>query len=215
MKIDIKSIIIVAGAFLLYQHFFSVPDETVEDVTVSTEEKVGEVADKVVEVARDTIFIEVPVPGKVQPVKKEIVVDSIYKKEYEKAIKDNDSLRAKNLFLESIALDTYSGTLVDNDDIKIDGLFETRGKLLSYDIDYVIKKDSVTYTPEIVPMYPKLTITGGLEVGVQTNPLRDGAPFVSGKVGFMNKKGNTLSLGYDTEQRVTVGYSIVLFKTKR
>jgi len=215
MKIDIKIVVLIIVGIFLFQHFFPGSDEPIEDVTIITPEEVGEVKKVVDSIATDTIYIDRFLPGKVLPARTELVVDSLYKAKYEEAVKDNDSLAAKNLFLESIALDTYEGNLIDNKDIRIDGKFLTRGKLLEYDVTYKIKSDTITYTPEIVTRYPKFSLVGGIELGLPTDPLANTNPLISAHIGFRNKKGNTLSVGMDSERRVTVGYEITLFKTKK
>tara|TARA_R110002049_G_scaffold231127_1_gene403360 strand:- start:4868 stop:5503 length:636 start_codon:yes stop_codon:yes gene_type:complete len=199
------AVLIIALAILSYVHF-----QPVDDVTIITEEKIGEVEEKITEVVRDTIFIETIIPGQSQPQRKEIVVDSTYKADYEQAIKDNDILKAKNLFLESISLDTWDGNLVDNKDIKIDGKFLTRGKLLEYKIDYKIKSDTLKFKPTIKYQHPKLTLLPGVKLTVPTNPLGDSKPNVEINLGIQGKKGNIISVGFDTEKRVTVGYNIAL-----
>ena len=188
------AVLIIALAILSYVHF-----QPVDDVTIITEEKIGEVEEKITEVVRDTIFIETIIPGQSQPQRKEIVVDSTYKADYEQAIKDNDILKAKNLFLESISLD-----------IKIDGKFLTRGKLLEYKIDYKIKSDTLKFKPTIKYQHPKLTLLPGVKLTVPTNPLGDSKPNVEINLGIQGKKGNIISVGFDTEKRVTVGYNIAL-----
>lgn len=204
-------VLAVALAILSYVHFDKDP---VEDVTVITDEKTGEVEKELSEVTPDTVYIEVKVPGKAKPQQKEIVVDSIYKAEYEQALKDNDSLKAKNLFLESISLNTFEGNLINNDDISIDGKFKTRGELLEYSIDYKIKSDTLTFTPNIEYRHPKASLVYGIKVGL---PMMNGSelqPTLEGVIGFQNKKGTSITLGMDTQKRITVGYfkTITLFK---
>tara|TARA_R110000803_G_scaffold172939_2_gene235696 strand:- start:1505 stop:2140 length:636 start_codon:yes stop_codon:yes gene_type:complete len=205
MKLDIKSIVILVLAIYVGYNFFYTTPEVIKDVSVITDAKVGEVSKKVDSIIRDTIYIEVKVPGKKLPRKKVIVVDSLYKKQYEDAIKDNDSLKAKNLFLESIALDTWKGTLINNKDIKITGEFLTRGKMLEYDVKYDIKPDTITYTPEVIYRYPRASVTLGVDVmspGVTAT-----SPIIIPKIGFTNSKGHTFSGGYSSDKKWVIGYS--------
>tara|TARA_R110000796_G_scaffold181330_3_gene297951 strand:- start:1280 stop:1918 length:639 start_codon:yes stop_codon:yes gene_type:complete len=206
-KIKNYSILVLAIALgvLSYIHF-----QPVEDVVVITDEKTGGVEEKIDDVVRDTIYIETIVPGQAQPQRKEIVVDSTYKADYEKAIKDNDSLKAKNLFLESISLNTWNGNLIDNKDIKIDGKFLTRGKLLEYKVDYKIKSDTLTFKPTIKYQHPRLTLLPGIKLGLPTDPLNNTEPVIELNVGIQNKKGNIFSVGIDSQKRFTVGYNIAL-----
>ena len=209
-KIDYRIVLVMIVAVICLQYIYFLPEDPVVDVvSVKIDEKTGGES-KVIDSIK-TVYVEVP--GKTT-VKKELVVDSLYKAKYEKAIKENDSLTAKNLFLESIALDTYEGTLIDNKDIKIDGKFITRGKLLEYDLDYTIKEDSITYTPQVVTRYPKFTLIGGVDLHLPTQP-KGTSPMVSAHVGVRNKKGNEFSVGVDSQGRFLVGYEFVIFKSKR
>jgi hypothetical protein len=194
--------------------YINYENEPVPDKVVITDEETGGVEKELAEVIPDTVFIEIEVPGKAKPQIKEIVVDSTYKSEYEKAIKDNDSLKAKNLFLESISLDTFEGNLIDNKDITIDGKFKTRGKLLEYKIDYKIKSDTLTFKPNIEYRHPKASFVYGVKLGL---PMQNGVqlqPTLEGVVGFQNKKGNIITFSADTQKRFSIGYykTITLFK---
>lgn len=209
-KIDYRIVLVMIAVVICLQYIYFLPDNPVVDtVSVKIDEKTG--SDSKVIDSIKTVYVEIP--GKTT-VKKELVVDSLYKEKYEKAIKKNDSLTAKNLFLESIALDTYEGTLIDNKDIKIDGKFTTRGKLLEYNIDYKIKEDSITYIPQIVTKHPKFVLVGGIDLHLPTQP-QGTSPIVSAHVGVRNKKGNEFSVGFDTRGRFLVGYEFVIFKSKR
>lgn len=206
-KIDLWVVVLIVVLIFVIQNVLN-EDEPVEDVTLIIPSKVGEVKTKVDSTyVRDTVWIQTFIPGKVLPQEIKIIVDSLYKKRYEDAISINDTLTAKNLFLQSIALDTFEGTLIDNKDIKIDGRFLTRGTLLEYDVNYKIKKDSITYTPEIRYRHPKLSLVTGLGIGVPTNTIMGTQPTLYLHVGLQNKKGSILSAGFDTEGRVMIGYS--------
>jgi len=217
-KIDLRLVIVIIVALFLLDRFILNPgsDDPVVDVSIVADEKVGEVEKELDSIKTDTIYITKIIPGNPLPIKKEIVVDSTYKAQYEQALKENDSLKAKNLFLESISIDTYAGTLIDNEDIIINGEFTTRGKLLKYDLDYTIKRDTITYTPEVVTRFPKFSLVGGVELGLPAkNGYTDSSPVISGHLGFRGKKGNTFSIGFDSEQRVTFGYEWTILKSKR
>lgn len=207
MKIDLRIVlVIIVALFIIDRHVFN-SDEKVEDVIVITPEINGTAEKKLESIVRDTVYIDKIVQGSPRPVRKEIIVDSTYKAQYEEALKENNTLRSKNLFLESIALDTYEGTLVDNNDIKIDGTFLTRGKLLEYDISYKIKSDTITYTPDVVYKHPNLSLVLGTEVSFPTNPSNITNPAIGFKVGLQNKRGTTWSVGVNTNKDVSIGYT--------
>ena len=153
----------------------------------------------------DTVQLIKYLPGKVIE-KKKIVVDSLYKAKYEEAIERNDSLAAKNLFLESIALDEFKGTLINNKDIKIDGAFTTRGKLLEYSIDYKIKADTIKYTPEIVYRYPRASLVYGLGLTLPAENGLNDPLVIQGVVGFQNKNGSIFTVGFNSNNTISVGY---------
>jgi hypothetical protein len=213
MKIDFRIVIIVIVALFVIEHKFFMNESVVEDVTLITEEKTGGVEKKVEAIVTDTIYIEVIKPGKALPERKILVVDSTYKAKYEEAIRDNDTLKSKNLFLESIALDKYKGTLIDNDEIKIDGEFTTRGKLLDYSIDYTIKSDTIRYTPEVRYRHPSLSLVYGIDAQLPTEGYK-ALPVIGAHVGLQFKSGSIFKLGVNSDKSITVGYSrtLKLFK---
>ena len=206
MKLDYRLVIIIIAALFIAEHTMFKTEPTIDDVVVVVDKKVGEVEKKIQEVVRDTIYIKVEVPGKIKPQKKQIVVDSLYKAKYEEAIERNDSLAAKNLFLESIALDEFKGTLINNKDIKIDGEFTTRGKLLEYSIDYKIKTDTIKYTPEIVYRYPRASLVYGLGLTLPTENGLNYPLVIQGVVGFQNKNGSIFTVGFNSNNTISVGY---------
>ena len=182
------------------------PEVIPEPVTITIPGSEG--TSGVIQIDSVEVIVEVPVylPGN-----KEIVVDSLYKAEYEKAIKDNDSLKAKNLFLESIQIKEYNEVAIDNDTIKIDLYAKTRGSLLAYKIDYDIKDQSFTYTPEVVHIRPKLTVLAGIEAMIPQGDSRGGVKF---DLGVQGQKGNIWSVGVDTQGNKYIGFkkSWTLFK---
>lgn len=200
----------LALIILAYVHFNK---ENVKDVIVITKEKTGEVSKEIIKVIPDTVYIEIPSKEKIKEVKR-IIVDSTYKSEYNKAIKNNDSLKAKNLFLESIALDTFKGVLLDDENITINGVFKTRGKLLEYNLDYVIKSDTLSVKPTIEYKHPKASFIYGFKLGFPYVNNSKTEPTMEGLIGFQNKKGIIMTLGVDTQKRFTIGYykTITLFK---
>jgi hypothetical protein len=209
-KIDLSFVILIL-VVLLFLKQCNYGKEKVDDVSVITVEKTGEVKKEIIpSVIHDTIWIEKFIEGKPLPVKKKIVVDSTYKLEYESAIKENDTLKAKNLFLESIALDTYSGTLINNKDIKIEGMFLTRGKLLEYNLEYKIKSDTISYTPEVVYRHPRLSFLYGAGLQVPTNNQNNQPLVLKGFIGIQNKKGNIFTVGVDSQKNLTLGFAKTL-----
>jgi len=206
MKIDYRITIAIIVSLFIIDHVFLNNDPKVNDVTIVTPEEVGGVEKKLAEAIPDTVYIEVLIPGKNKPQKKQIIVDSTYKAKYDAALKANDSITARNLYLESISINEVSETLIDNKDIKIDGKFKTRGTLLEYSIDYKIKSDTIKYTPQVTYLHPKLTIVYGVKLGLPIQAVNPGQPTIEAVLGFQNKKGNMVTFGITSDKRATVGY---------
>lgn len=164
-------------------------------VTVTIPESYGTTGLQQVE--PQVVVVQVPSYGNNKPVD----VDKVWKDAYDKASQDiKDSL-----YTEAIRIKKYSDTLVDNDDIYIKGDVTTRGSMLDFKVDYKIKERGLTYTPETVIQYPKLSLGVGAELGVPT-VLGDRFT-LKGNLSFMNQKGSEISLGYDTNKNVWLGYT--------
>ena len=95
--------------------------------------------------------------------------------------------------------------LVDNDTIKIKGKARTRGSLLDFDVNYTIKPIDFSYTPEVITKMPKLSARLGVEGGIPT--ISNTNFLLKGNLSLENSKGNGLNLGYDTQNRIWVGFS--------
>lgn len=203
----ILGLVIALGIFV-WLHFQEIKPEPIDITIPGSEGTTGDV--EIEEVKTDTVEVIKYLPGKVIT-KEEIVVDSTYKAAYEQAVKDNDSLKAKNLFLESIQIKEYNEVAIDNDTIKIDLYAKTRGSLLAYKIDYDIKDQSFTYTPEVVHIRPKLTVLAGIEAMIPQGDSRGGVKF---DLGVQGQKGNIWSVGVDTQGNKYIGFkkSWTLFK---
>ncbi len=195
MKIDTTKIILIAAVIYIGWVSFlkPTPDPIVDTVTIVVPEKEGTtgIVNIEPEIIRDTVFVK----GET------IEVDKGYKELYEKA---KDSLEKKELYLEAIKINKYNDTIVNNDDIVIRGSATTRGTLLDYSVDYILKEKSITYTPEVVTQLPKLSGGIGLEIGVPTIP--NTSFVVKANLSLMNRKGKEINISYDTDKRVWLGY---------
>lgn len=195
MKVNVTNILLGALILLLsWQNFFQ---KTVEKepapITVTIPEYKGSTGERVIErVVTQPVYIP--------STNSTIQVDSEWKKKYEQS---QDSLEKTKLYLEAIKIKKYEKTLVDNDTIKIKGFATTRGSLLDYTVDYTIKPTSFSYIPEVIKERPKLSAGFGIEGGVPTLP--NTSFLLKGEIRLENKKGNGLSLGYDTQNRVWIG----------
>lgn len=195
MKLDTTKIaLIILILYIGWANFFKRGRNALPKPTIITVPKI-EGTTGVINIEPQIIIDTVYIKGET------IEVDRGYKKLYEKT---KDSLARKELYLEAIKINNYSDTLVDNSDITIKGSATTRGSLLDYSIDYTIKKKDITHTPEVIRQLPRLSAGIGLELGLPTIPRNN---FVlKANLSVMNKKGNTINISYDTEERAWVGY---------
>lgn len=213
MKVNVTNILLGVLIVLFAYNFLigNNEEEIIEDVTYITEEVEGNVSETLQEVIEEKATVQYIKGDTVY--KETIIVDQEYRKKYEKAIADNNSLEAYNLYLKSIKIRTYDKLVVDNNDITIRLKGKVRGELLSYSAIYTIKSDSITYTPEIIKVRPRATLLVGVEVKLPTVIGQDNIAFKV-NLGLQNKKGNIYSIGIDTNQNIYIGYTIglTLFK---
>lgn len=195
MKFEVRDILLVIlSALMVWQIFFNEKEEKPpEPITITIPEKTGTSGLQTIERVQQ-------VPVYIPQYKEPVQVDSYYKKLYEES---KDSIERMNLYLQAIKINDYDSTIVDNDTIKIDAFAKTRGSLLEYKVDYKIKPDAFTYTPQIDYRRPRLSAGFGVEGGIPTRPETNF--LLKGNLYFENRKGNGFSLGYDTDNRVWLG----------
>jgi len=212
---DIKITDIILVVFIIY---FAIKlfSSTESPNDIKSDIYIPEVSGTVEETIQDVTEVEVKIKDPVTKTVTKIIVDEEYKKKYEKAIKENDSLLAMNLFLKSIEINEYSKVLVDNDTIKLVGYAKTRGELLKYSIDYTIKADTISYIPKTIKERPSLTVLAGAEVIVPLQNLTTGNPMaVKADIGFQNKRGHIISIGADTQSNLYVGFKYAISLKKK
>lgn len=142
-------------------------------------------------------------------IKTENPIDKKLANDYIQAQKENDSLKALNLYLKAIGEheDTY---VFDDKNLKLEVSTKTRGEILSIKSKYEIKE-----RVEVVPVRQKETkfalYTGvSLEYITDLNRLTPKA-----SLGFQNKKGDILSVEMGLDKSIQVGYSFRLINIKR
>tara|TARA_R110000796_G_scaffold59371_4_gene136849 strand:- start:27495 stop:28112 length:618 start_codon:yes stop_codon:yes gene_type:complete len=198
-KLDLTKILLIAALiFIGWQSFFNdEPDPIPDPITITVPETTGNsgIVNIEPEIVRDTVYIKGDI----------VEVDKGYKELYEKA---KDSLEKKELYLEAIQIKKYADTIVDNDEIMIKGKATTRGSLLDYSVDYTIKEKEVTYTPEVVSRFPKLSVGLGLEFGVPL--MLDDPMVVKANLSIINRKGKEFGVSYDTNGTAWVGAKIII-----
>ena len=136
------------------------------------------------------------------PINKKLIAENEkLKKDFAKA---NDSIK-KLSFNKAIQLNKFSTKFEDeNIVLKVNGV--VRGEVKEVTPDYTIKKKEIE-----VPVKVKETVfrlLGGVEVG-NTKTLDDLS--FKGSVLFQNRKGNIISAGYDTDNKIWLGYYRSIF----
>lgn len=137
------------------------------------------------------------------PVNKKLVED------YIKAQKENDSLKALNLYLNAIG-EKNETRVFDNKDLNLKVITKTRGEILEMKVDYTRKPFN-----EIVPVVQKETkfalyAGASLDYTSEINKLTPKAI-----IGLQNRKGDILSVGVGTDKSIQLGYSFRLINIKR
>lgn len=153
----------------------------------------------------DTIIKHVPIKGKTIKVKGKDVV--IYKNnEINKELAEEnynlqiayinakDSLEKEKLYKNAISLKSFNQPF-ENDNFKATASGIVQGELKSLQLDYELKK------------MPIKEVRFRLMGGVNINPEAVGL-----NLGFQNRKGNILSIGYDSQKRINLEYKQTIFK---
>lgn len=118
-----------------------------------------------------------------------------------------DSINKILLYEKAIAINSFSTKFEDeNLELNIEGI--VRGEVQEITPSYTIKKQSV-----LVPQKETVfRLLGGVEVGntVQLDQLNFKA-----NLGFQNKSGDVLNVGYDTQKVIWIGFSKNIFKVEK
>ena len=112
-------------------------------------------------------------------------------------INAKDSLEREKLYKNSIELKSFNQPF-ENDNFKANVKGIVQGEVKSLQLDYEIKN---VPTKEV-----RFRLLAGL--GINTDA-------VNANLGFQNKKGGILEVGYDTQKRINIGYKVSLFKISK
>lgn len=146
--------------------------------------------------------------------------DAYFKKRISELAKENeqmqsdfanekDSLKRIIMYNEAIKINKFNTTFEDDNlFLNIDGI--VRGEVQEITPSYTIKEKKIK-TEVPIPIV-KFRLLAGIEVG---NNLIFTKPLFGANVGFQNKKGNILRAGYDSEERIKIGYDISIFKISK
>lgn len=118
-----------------------------------------------------------------------------------------DSINKILLYEKAIAINAFSTTFEDeNLKLNINGL--VRGEVQEITPSYTIKKQSI-----LVPNKQTVfRLLGGVEVG---NTIQLDKLTFKANLGFQNKSGDILNVGYDNQNVIWVGFSKNIFKVER
>jgi len=119
-----------------------------------------------------------------------------------------DSLKKVELYRLATELKKFESNFEDeNLKLTINGIIGGN-KVKEITPTYTIKKRKIEVPQKQVKF--RMLVGGGLG-----NSLTFDKPIFNGNVGFQNAKGNILRFGYDSEQRIMVGYDFSIFKISR
>lgn len=140
---------------------------------------------------------------------KKIIIDNTDKKIVTDYLEAKDSITKLNVVINSAKIRRYKNKL-ENDDIVIDIESETTGTLNWIKPSYVIKEQKLP-----VPVITKNTVFALYAGGGISNNLQFNNFAVEGNLGIQNKKGDILSVGYDTQKNISLKYSVRLINIKK
>lgn len=112
----------------------------------------------------------------------------------------SDSIERLKMYIDAIRLKSFEKPFEDKFiKANIKGIIQ--GEVKEIGFDYEIKPQSIPIT--------KFRLFAGISV---SNTILFDKPLFNANLGFQNKKGNILEVGYDTEKRVNIGYKLSIFK---
>lgn len=170
-----------------------------------------------------TVPIKITVPGVAgkskiinNPVPYEVIKDSIIYKDsivyqenqelierFRKIESEKEQLQA---YMKSIELKKYDMPYED-ENIKTNALITTRGEMVSFEQKYEIKPRVVEYNMPVKEPKIALYLGGGLSNNISLNNFA-----VEATVGIQNRKGDILTVSYDTQKNIKAGYIFRLGK---
>jgi hypothetical protein len=130
------------------------------------------------------------------------------KKQSEEFAEANDSMQ-KLLYAKSTELNQFNQTF-DDDKVKIDVSGIAQGTVKSLKANYTIKPQTIDVT--VKQKERVFALKTGIEYG---NSIELNKGVLKVNLEFENRKGNCYGIGYDTDQRIWLKYTITIFDIKR
>ena len=136
-------------------------------------------------------------------------VDKTMVKDYLLAQKENDSLKALNLYLRAIGEKSEIRTF-DNRDLNLKVTTKTRGEILDMKIDYERKE----FTEDVIVKQKetRFAVYTGAALGY-TSDMNKIIPKVL--IGVQNRKGDIISFEAGTDKSIQIGYSLRIINIKK
>jgi hypothetical protein len=142
--------------------------------------------------------------------KKVEIENPINMKIFEQYTKAKDSMERMAILLKAIEIKEFTKDFEDND-LKITAKGTVQGKVQSIGFDYTIKEKKLeTEVPSSKATVFRLL--GGLEIG---NTKEFDSFVTKANLEFENAKGNSFTTGFDTDQRIWLGYKFTIFQIKK
>ena len=190
---------------LLWLNGCSISKSEPKIITVEVPAKVGKFDPKIpvsVPVFNNPIYIKGDIIEKQNPINIKLLAENeILKDNFRKSDSVNKLLQYEN----SIQINKFSTTFEDDNlTLTIDGV--VRGEVKEITPSYTIKQQKADVL--IADKLPGLRVLGGIEVG--NTKILDDLSF-KGSVLFQNRKGNIISAGYDTDNKIWLGYYRSIF----
>lgn len=176
----------------------------------------------------ETVYIKVPAKhGKFDTVKEPEPIVRVQKEFVYRYITNNDTVevtvenpineRLLKQFAESKKKDSLYADAIGEREYNIkqedsllitENYIKAQGKVLAFQQSYTIKPQKIAVKdPETV-----FRLLGGVEIG-NSKELNDFS--AKGSLMLQNRKGNIFSVGYDTEQRIWVGYGFSIWNYRK
>lgn len=150
------------------------------------------------------VTIEVPIPGKTNTFPP--VELPIPKKEKPRPI-DNIPDQDKDSILQDALTERDYEEIFKDSIQEVTVKSKVQGKLLKQEVGYNIYPSTIKVDTIIEYKIPpsKIKLYGGIETGIQTD-FNNINPVFQGSILLQNRKDNIIKLGFDTNNRVNIGY---------
>jgi hypothetical protein len=123
--------------------------------------------------------------------------------------KSKDSIEKLNMYLNSIQIKEYNIPFED-ESVKINNYIKTQGTLLENKTEYTIKEKKILV--DVPSKETKFALYGGTEIYNNTEFSNFG---FKGNIFIQGKKGNIISISYDNQKNIYLGYNFKIFDYKK